>query len=45
MDAILGISKADILGFIEKVLGTIKDIFAKLGILILPEDDELPDKN
>ncbi len=37
---ILGISKEEILAFIEKVLGAIKKAFAWLGILILPEEGE-----
>ena len=42
MEPILGISLEDILAFIEKALATIKELFAKIGILILPEKDELP---
>ncbi len=39
-EPILGISKEQILDFIEKLLGAIKKAFAWLGILILPEDGE-----
>ena len=42
MEPILGITLEDILAFIEKALSTIKDLFAKIGILILPEKDEIP---
>lgn len=37
---ILGISKDQVLDFIEKLLGAIKKLFAWLGILVLPEDGE-----
>ncbi len=37
---IIGISVDEILGFIEKLLGAIKKVFAWLGILILPEEGE-----
>ena len=42
MEPIFNISLDDILAFIEKALSTIKELFAKIGILILPEEDELP---
>ncbi len=42
MEPIFNISLDDILAFIEKALSTIKELFAKIGILILPEKDELP---
>ncbi|MBO5397121.1 MAG: hypothetical protein J6A97_09585 [Clostridia bacterium] len=42
MEPIFNISLDDILAFIEKVLATIKELFAKLGILILPEEGEIP---
>ncbi len=44
MEPIFNISLDDILAFIEKALNTIKDLFAKIGILILPEADELPEQ-
>lgn len=37
---ILGITKDQVLDFIEKILGAMKKVFAWLGILILPEDGE-----
>jgi len=42
MEPIFNISLDDILAFIEKALATIKELFAKLGILILPEEGEIP---
>ncbi len=42
MEPIFNITVADILAFFENALETIKDFFAKLGILVLPEKDELP---
>ncbi len=39
-DSILGVTSGQVLDFIEKILGAIKKMFAWLGILILPEDDE-----
>ena len=38
--SILGITEAQVLDFIEKLLAAIKKVFAWLGILILPEDGE-----
>ena len=42
MEPIFNISLDDILAFIEKALSTIKELFAKIGILILPEEGEIP---
>ena len=44
MEPIFDISVAEIVAFFENALETIKDFFAKLGILVLPEEDELPKK-
>ena len=42
MDPILNISEEEILAMVEKVLTVFKQIMAWLGILVLPEDGELP---
>ena len=42
MEPIFGITLDEILAFIEKILGTVKELFAKIGILILPEEGEIP---
>ena len=42
MEPIFNITVADIVAFFEDALTKIKSFFAKLGILVLPEDDELP---
>ena len=38
----LGITKEEILAAIEKILKAIKDAFKWLGILVLPEEGEIP---
>ena len=40
--SVFGISKAEILAFFEKALKTIKDLFEKIGILVLPDEGEIP---
>ncbi len=40
-EPIIGISTEQILDFFEKLLGVVKKLFEKLGILILPEDGEM----
>ena len=42
MEPIFDISVAEIVAFFEDALNKIKEFFAKLGILVLPEKDELP---
>ena len=42
MSSILNISEEELLGMIEKVLNVFKQIMAWLGILVLPEESELP---
>ncbi len=42
MDSILNISEEELMGMIEKFLNLFKQIMAWLGILVLPEEDELP---
>ena len=42
MDSILNISEDEILAMVEKMLNLFKQIMAWLGILVLPEEEELP---
>ena len=42
MNPILNISEAELLDFVKKILTVFKQIMAWLGILVLPEEDELP---
>ncbi len=42
MGSILNISEEEILALVEKMLTVFKQIMAWLGILVLPEDGELP---
>ena len=42
MDPILNISEEEILAMVEKILNVFKQIMAWLGILVLPEEGEMP---
>lgn len=42
MNPVLNISEAELMAMIEKILGLFKQIMAWLGILVLPEENELP---
>ena len=42
MNPILNISEDELLGFIEKIMNLFKQIMAWLGILVLPEEEEIP---
>ncbi len=42
MNPILNISEAELLDFVKKILTVFKQIMAWLGILVLPEEEELP---
>ena len=42
MDSILNISEDELLEYIGKLLEVFKKIMAWLGILVLPEEEELP---
>ena len=42
MSSILNISEDELLEMVEKILNVFKQIMAWLGILVLPEEDELP---
>ncbi len=39
---LLNISEKELLDMVEKILNVFKQIMAWLGILVLPEEDELP---
>lgn len=42
MDSIFNISEAEVMAMVEKFLTVFKQIMAWLGILVLPEEEELP---
>ena len=42
MDPILNVSEDEIMAMVEKFLTVFKQIMAWLGILVLPEEEELP---
>jgi hypothetical protein len=42
MSSILNISEEEILEMVEKILNIFKQIMAWLGILVLPDEGELP---
>ena len=42
MSPILNISEEEILAMVEKILNIFKQIMAWLGILVLPEEGEMP---
>ncbi len=42
MSSILNISEEEILEMVEKILNIFKQIMAWLGILVLPEEGEMP---
>ena len=45
MNPVLNISEQELLDFIQKILTVFKQIMAWLGILVLPEESELPKDN
>ncbi len=44
MNPIFNISEDEIMGLIEKLLSFFKQIMAWLGILVLPEEGQLPEQ-